>query len=513
MLTSTRIGTYFRPLNLTSTDAGVPRITRLLVLAAAILIPFRILGHGYLPGDDALRHAGKVVSGKDWPEILVMRADMPIDSHPGWHALLSVVHRLTGWGTHALVVFTVVGLFVLVSLPAIVLMRRPEAWAISLLGIAVTESRMFGRLLFGRPFLVTVAAYLTVLFLLPRLRSPRPPWGTMAAIVVVLALAVWMHPVWYLSLLPVLGCVVARWWRAALRLLGCFLAGVFVASCLTGHPIDFVAQTLQHGRLTVDLEAPTETLSMELRPQSGSPVLLLALAALLGWRALRGRLSKADLDTPSFWLAAVGWVLGWVSLRFWSDWGIPALLVFTSVQIQDILMERVPDDAVRRLLPATAACAVCVVALSANVDGRWQPTHRHYLALFNPAARAALPDPGGILYSDDMGLFFQGIYRLPQAPWRYLLGFEPALMPPEDLALYRAMTDRRNRVPEMYEVWVRRMRKQDRMILETTGLRDPPPIAGLEWHFIPPTYWSGRLPAVSAPTGSPTDRKPPGPVQ
>src|SRR5439155_5094898 len=82
-LTSKRTEPYLSALNLYSTDAGVPRIARLLVLAAAILIPFRILGHGYLPGDDALRHAGKVVSGKDWSEILLMRAYMLIDCHPG----------------------------------------------------------------------------------------------------------------------------------------------------------------------------------------------------------------------------------------------------------------------------------------------------------------------------------------------------------------------------------------------------------------------------------------------
>jgi len=50
------------------------------------------------------------------------------------------------------------------------------------------------------------------------------------------------------------------------------------------------------------------------------------------------------------------------------------------------------------------------------------------------------------------------------------------------------------------QVGVRRMRPEDRMILETTGLRDPPPIAGLEWHYLPPTYWSGRLPRRPPPS-------------
>lgn len=488
------------PLSTDSTEAAVPRVARLLVLSAAVLIPFRILGHGYLPVDDALRHAGKAVSGKPWSEILVMRPDMPIDSHPGWHALLSAVHHVTGWGTHALVVFSVVSLFALLSVPAVVLLRRPEAWAVSLLAVAVAEPQLFGRLYFGRPFLVTLAAYVTVLFLLPRLQAERAPRSAMAVIVAVLATAIWMHPVWYLSLLPVLACGLARWWRAGYRLLGCFLVGVVLAAILTGHPLDFFAQTLQHGRLTVALDAQTETLSMELRPQSGSPLLLLGLLVLVGWRALQGRLTRADLDAPVVWLVGMCWVLGWVSLRFWSDWGIPAVLVFVSLQVDALLAERVPERAPRRLLLAAAACGVCVLALSANVDGRFMPAHRRYLALFNPAAREALPDPGGILYSDDMGLFFQGIYRLPHAPWRYMVGFEPALMPPQDLALYRAMTDRRNRVPEMYDLWVRRMRPEDRMILETTGLRDPPPIPGLEWHYLPPTYWSGRLPRRPPPS-------------
>jgi hypothetical protein len=476
-------------------ENAIPRVARVLVLAAALLIPFRILGHGFLPGDDALRHAGKVVSGREWSEILVLRPDMPIDSHPGWHALLGAVHYLTGWGAHALVVFSVVGLFALLSLPAIAVLRRPEAWVLSLLTFAVAEPRLFGRLLFGRPFLVTLAAFLTTLFLLPRLQSSsRRPWRAMAAIVLVLAAAVWAHPVWYLSTLPILGCILARWWRAAVRMVACFAAGVFLGACLTGHPIDFLIQSVQHARLTVALDAQTETLSLELRPQSGSPLLLLSVFALVAWRAQPGRSLRSDLDTPAVWLAALGWVLGWVSLRFWSDWGVPALLVFMALQFQELLEERWPEKSPARLVTVAVACAVAVLALSANVDGRWQPPHRKYLPLFNPAARAALPDPGGILYSDDMGVFFQGIYRLPQAPWRYMVGFEPALMPPADLALYRAMTDRRNRVPEMYEVWVRRMRPEDRMILETTGAKDPPPITGLEWAFIPPTYWSGRLP-------------------
>ena len=67
---------------------------RCLAFAVALLIPLRLLGQGYLPPDDALRHAGKAVSGKAWTDILVLRPDFQMDSHPGWHALLglSLIH-------------------------------------------------------------------------------------------------------------------------------------------------------------------------------------------------------------------------------------------------------------------------------------------------------------------------------------------------------------------------------------------------------------------------------------
>ena len=54
-----------------------PRLVKPLVVAivigAILLSCFKIISYGYLPVDDALRHAAKVVSGKDWHEIVVLR--------------------------------------------------------------------------------------------------------------------------------------------------------------------------------------------------------------------------------------------------------------------------------------------------------------------------------------------------------------------------------------------------------------------------------------------------------
>ncbi|GAG51557.1 unnamed protein product, partial [marine sediment metagenome] len=91
--------------------AAVPFAVRALTLAIALVVPLLVVGQGYLPDDDALRHAAKAVSGKGWDEILVLRADMPLDSHPGWHTVLTWVHRLTSADTHLLVLFSVIVAF------------------------------------------------------------------------------------------------------------------------------------------------------------------------------------------------------------------------------------------------------------------------------------------------------------------------------------------------------------------------------------------------------------------
>ena len=50
----------------------VPLAVWAMVIFVILAIPLKIIGYGFLPGDDALRHAGKAVSGKPWSEILVL---------------------------------------------------------------------------------------------------------------------------------------------------------------------------------------------------------------------------------------------------------------------------------------------------------------------------------------------------------------------------------------------------------------------------------------------------------
>jgi hypothetical protein len=124
--------------------------------------------------------------------------------------------------------------------------------------------------------------------------------------------------------------------------------------------------------------------------------------------------------------------------------------------------------------------------------GRWSVRLDHaYAPLLRPEHAEWLPAPGGILYSPDVVLFHQVFYRRPEAPWRYMVGFEPGLMPPGDLAVYRDF--RRRSTLEALLPWVSRMGPADRLVL--LGPSRAPEGAPLEWTHLGDQLWVGRTPS------------------
>ena len=150
----------------------VPLVVWALVAIVVFVIPLKITGLGYLPFDDALRHVAKAVSGKSWPEILVLGDGFKLDHNLGWHAFLGAVHRATNWGTEDLIVFSVVLLFVIVNGAMLPWLRRPEAWLVALLA-AMLISDLPMRLMLGRPFILTITVLMTILF---AAQKCRPDW-------------------------------------------------------------------------------------------------------------------------------------------------------------------------------------------------------------------------------------------------------------------------------------------------------------------------------------------------
>jgi len=470
----------------------VPILVLCVVLAAILIIPLKVIGYNYLPGDDALRHAGKVMSEKGWNEILVLRDDIKMDSHPGWHAILNTFRKINNGNADSLVVFSVVSLFILFCLIPPLILNRPEAWLTTLLTIVIMNPVFLMRLFLGRPYIFTMAAVIVLCFLWPLLRNKKPPYATLMILTLLVASSTWIHGAWYLFMLPVACFFLAREWRAGFRLVACVVIGVAIGALLTGDAYLFLKETLTHAFRAFTSHPLERMLVGEFLPFRGNALMVIAVVFMLAWRYIRGGWRQDIIDNPVFMLAVLGWVLGFVSGRFWSDWGMPAICVWMAWEFQDFFKHKINFFAWGRVLLAVALAGTLYIAITNDAGSRWTANlTKGYLSPDNPKQKEWLPEPRGIIYSDSMGIFYDTFYKNPHAEWRYILGFEPAMMPPKDLAIFRRI-QWNLRADKVFEPWVKKMKPEDRLILRRYT-KSAPEIPGLEWHYAATGTWVGRL--------------------
>jgi hypothetical protein len=470
----------------------VPLAAWLLAITTLIFVPLKILSLGYLPADDALRHAAKAVSGKPWQEILVMRSDFHIDPHPGWHAILGAAHRALGWNTETLVVVPVVVLMLLVSASVLAWLRRPESWLAVLLAVTVFVPNFVARLALGRPYLVTMAAFMTMLILWSRMENRRPRWGEIAATILLIAAAAWIHGSFYLVVMPAGALLFSGRWRQAVAFGLCWAAGSFLGCALTGHPWQFLAQSVRHLFGVMGDFTLARQLVAELLPSDGDFGAVLAVVVMLLWRSRAADWKPQELLNPLFIMGILGWLLGLKVVRFWSDWGLPAMLIWLAFQFEKQFEKYVVADSWKRLLLTSGLALGVFLGMTSDRDSRWTAgLTKEYLQADRPDLAGWLPPPGGILYSADMRVFNDTFFKNPNAPWRYVLGFESALMRPEDLKVVRQVDWNFGDV-RAYAPWVKKMRPEDRLVIRATA-GAMPNIFELEWHYAVTDLWIGRL--------------------
>jgi hypothetical protein len=480
-------------------SSGVGRFVPVLVLAVALvavlLLPLEIIGYGFLPPDDALADAAKSITGKPWPEILVLRSDYAIDNHIGWHAFLRRVHLWTNWHDETLVVFSMVVLFTLVGWSAFPWLKRPEAWLIALIFALGIQTPFMRRFMMGRPFMWSIFALLTVL-LLWQARGASPPDKRACAVMTgSIALAVLLHGVWYFWALPVAAFFLARQRRWAAALAVCWVAGTILGAVLTGRPEVYLVEAWRQAWGVIGLHANQSTLVTELRPTTGNWFPLLLVGGLAVLRQLAKLPARPWSEQPAFWLVGMGWVLGFQAERFWDDWGLPALMALMAVELDQFLELHLPATSVKRLAVAGGLAATLFLSTTADADGRWSGgagAGTEYLTENDPHLPGWLPGAGGIFYHTDMEFFYHTFFHNPAAPWRYMAGFEPAFMPADDFLTYQQILAH-NGNPEVYQPWIKKMRPEDRLVLSATG--DPSKfLPDLEWKYATGTLWLGRLP-------------------
>jgi len=477
----------------------------LMALVALLVIPFRVHLYNYAPPDDAKRHVAKVVSGREWSDVVVLSEPFAkLDHNEGWHVILSGIHSL-GVDKQGLLEFSTIGLFLVLALAGLCIYRNePDAWLAAMLaGSLLTPN---ARWMLGRPFILAAAIFLILLHLW---REPRDNnRSRIIASVLLFALATWVHGSWYLFALMPLGLVCCGRFREAALNTAAWLGGSVLGASLTGRPIGFLLDHLIQAKTILGSSTVTRLLVGEFQPS------LQALAAtivipLLVWKQLRGEdFWKTHGRNPAFWLMIIGWILGFSNGRFWLDWGGVAFLAWIASTLAPDFRKLGDAQPIRRLLLGGLLASGLYLSWSADAESRWSNNYfTDPLNLKDPAHAGCLPDPGGILYSDNMLVFYMTFFQNPDGPWRYILGYEAALMPPEDLRILREIQFYEGKVEYLYKPWIDKFTPADRLVL----LRDPsakPDIKGLEWRYAAYKTWVGRLPRANA-TGTTNAPTPP----
>ena len=308
-----------------------------------------------------------------------------------------------------------------------------------------------------------------------------------------MAASVYFHGPWYLWGLPVAAFFFAGQFRWGLTAASCWIAGVLLGSLLTGHLIEYPLQAVRVVQLATGKHITQRTLATEMQPESGDMNALLILGALLLLRRLAGLNATPLLRDPVFWLVALGWTLAFKVGRFWGDWGWPALMILIVCDLQLLLASRVALDSFRRLALAGGLALITFLAITGDAGSRWTYNlTQQYLTADNPDLDGWLPEKDGILYSTDMSIFYQTIYKNPKANWRYILGFEATLMKPEDFDVYHKILWNFGDA-KAYTPWILKMKPADRLVIRG-GRSSPPNIPQLDWNYGVSGIWVGRLP-------------------
>jgi hypothetical protein len=470
----------------------VPLAVWAVVALSLLFISLRIIAWGFLPAGDARRHVAKAFTDKPYTQIIVMRPEYTMDHSPGWEWLLRMLHKTAGWNSDALMSFSIIATLLCVFLAPLPWIRRPEAWLAALLAQMVAVPDLMSRLTQARPYLVSEAILIGILFSWERQEEKeQPSWQKILLTSVALAISVWVHGAWYLWVLPIAAFVLSGKSRTSLWLSGCWIAGTVGGALLTGRPFGFLRQALLIAASISKEQVPQWLLVGEFRPSYGESWTLAMILLVVVWRHQQNKNAKNCLRGPVFWMMTIGWILGFKADRVWADWGLPAVLVWLTLVFEEMMTSAWPTVSWKRVM-ASGLVAVPLFWHSTNdLDRRYSSSlNEVFVDGQQPELKGWMPDPQGIFYSDNMNFFYNTFYKNPQGDWRYIVGMEPALMPEPDLKIFR-LIQMNPASFKPYESWIEKMGPADRFEVSCTA---QPNLPQLEWTNAGAGTWIGRLP-------------------
>jgi len=466
------------------------------VLATLIFIPLKIIGYGFIAPGDARRHVAKAFTDKPYTDIIVMRPEYKMDHSPGWEWLLGWLHKRFSWDCDALMSFSVVSMMLCIFLAPLPWLRRPEAWLLALLAQLIALPDLMVRFVQARPYLLTEGILIALLFAWSsnKQEGTRPSPTKLGLTALGIALSVWVHGAWYLWALPIAAFFLAGRLRVGMWFAGCVGTGILMGALCTGRPVVFLEQALAIASAVSKENVPQWLLVGELRPSYGELTTAVLIAVVMLWRRQQRiaiGASHGIMHDPVFCLIIIAWILGFKADRFWADWGIPAVLVWITREVEQGLASSWDLFNWRR---ATASCLLAAplfLHATNDLDRRYTAClSEAFLDTKEPSLAGWLPEPNGIFYSAHMEFFYNTFYRNPTGNWRYIIGMEPALMPEDDLQIFRSI-ERSQFALKAYEPWVKKMKPGDRLAVPCSA---EPGLPQLEWMNAGGGIWIGRLP-------------------
>ena len=161
------------------------------------------------------------------------------------------------------------------------------------------------------------------------------------------------------------------------------------------------------------------------------------------------------------------WVLGFKADRNWADWGMPVCPgMAPALPIRANHHLRRLDSSLLQMPCRHGAPGRPALSPKATNDlGRRYSGSTAPICLVrqrSPSLQGWLPEGDGIFYTSQMGFFYDTFYVNPRAPWRYIVGYEPALMPDDDLKIYRDIQKSGGAI-QAYKPWADKLRPADRL--------------------------------------------------
>ncbi len=464
----------------------------IIIIATFTFIPFKVIKNGFLPTDDVNRHVAFSTTNREWSDVLEIAPKLEADHNVGWHKILRFLHKRLCIGKKELIYFSIISLFLLVNLTGSLVTPNFVTWSIALLIMFLFDRTIISRLMLGRPYLISCATFLVLIKIWTSEKDNKYSWILSYSVtIIILLLAVWIHGTWYNFLLLPLAMIIAGKFTKSLELTLLIILSTLIGAYLTGNFNQFLHY---HFYATLNIfkeqifnwQLVSEFAEGDIHLFWIVPTLFIIILLIHS-----KRLKFYDLSSDTtFIFILLSWLLSIKVIRFWVDWGIIALMFWLSLKLSLLIQDM--QSIKRRSFKWFYFLFIMISLLILIPRLNWnnQKEVKMFSVDFSKQEYSEYePKDGGIVYNDSMKHFYFQYYNNPEAKYKYVLGFEPAIMKEDDKKIYRDIVYS-GFYYKLYKPWIDKITDKDR-IFASVDLSDYYP--KLDWIKAGQKLYIGKL--------------------